>query len=158
MEVKISVRSLVEFILRSGNIDNRRAASPDNAMQEGSRIHRMIQRRMGSEYHAEVSLKYVYDAGQYKILVEGRADGIITENTADTVKQAIEENEPQISLAIGTIGTDKDTERNIRGDTQEKIEENQYVYALEPVRFEQWSQRVTVTIDEIKGVFRDIKK
>lgn len=158
MEVKISVRSLVEFILRSGNIDNRRAASPDNAMQEGSRIHRMIQRRMGSEYHAEVSLKYVYDAGQYKILVEGRADGIITENTADTVKQAIEENEPQISLAIGTIGTDKDTERNIRGDTQEKIEENQYVYALEPVRFEQRIQRVTVTIDEIKGVFRDIKK
>ena len=45
-----------------------------------------------------MSLKYVYDAGQYKILVEGRADGIITENTADTVKQAIEENEPQISL------------------------------------------------------------
>ena len=48
-EVRISVRNLVEFILRSGDIDDRRQGSPENAMQEGSRIHRMIQRRMGVE-------------------------------------------------------------------------------------------------------------
>lgn len=47
-EVRISVRNLVEFILRSGDIDDRRQGSPENAMQEGSRIHRMIQRRMGA--------------------------------------------------------------------------------------------------------------
>lgn len=81
MEIRISVRSLVEFILRSGNIDNRRASAPDHAMQEGSRIHRMIQRRMGPEYQAEVALRYAYNAGEYEILVEGRADGIITEFT-----------------------------------------------------------------------------
>ena len=79
MEVRISVRSLVEFILRSGDIDNRRAASPENAMQEGGRIHRMIQRRMGPSYQAEVPLSYACDAGEYEIIVEGRADGIITE-------------------------------------------------------------------------------
>ena len=79
MEIKISVRSLVEFILRSGDIDNRRAVSGENAMQEGGRIHRMIQRRMGPEYRAEVSLRHVYDAGEYEIVVEGRADGIITD-------------------------------------------------------------------------------
>ena len=39
-EVRISVRNLVEFILRSGDIDDRRQGSPENAMQEGSRIHR----------------------------------------------------------------------------------------------------------------------
>lgn len=88
MEVHISVRSLVEFILRSGDIDNRRTAPPENAMQEGSRIHRMIQRRMGPEYQAEVGLKYVYNAGEYEIIVEGRADGIITESqvTIDEIK------------------------------------------------------------------------
>ncbi len=90
MEVRISVRSLVEFILRSGNIDNRRTVSSDNAMQEGGRIHRMIQRRMGPEYQAEVSLRYVYDAGEYEIVVEGRADGIITEKS-QTVKVTIDE-------------------------------------------------------------------
>jgi len=77
MEVRISVRGLVEFILRSGDIDNRRRSSSDNAMAEGSRIHRMIQRRMGSEYTAEVPLSYCYTTDYYDILVDGRADGII---------------------------------------------------------------------------------
>ncbi len=87
MEIHISVRSLVEFILRSGNIDNRRAAVADNAMQEGTRIHRMIQRRMGAEYQAEVGLKFSYDAGEYEIAVEGRADGIIMTEEGVTVDE-----------------------------------------------------------------------
>ncbi|MCR5033774.1 MAG: ATP-dependent DNA helicase [Lachnospiraceae bacterium] len=77
MEIRISVRALVEFILRCGDIDNRKAASSDNAMQEGSRIHRMIQKRMGSDYHAEVPLSYTYHADTYDVIIEGRADGII---------------------------------------------------------------------------------
>ena len=51
--VRISVRNLVEFIMRSGNIDNRHHAPGDQSMLEGGRIHRMIQRRMGANYHAE---------------------------------------------------------------------------------------------------------
>ena len=65
-EVRISVRNLVEFILRSGDIDDRRQGSPENAMQEGSRIHRMIQRRMGAEYQAEVALKYTHPTEDYR--------------------------------------------------------------------------------------------
>lgn len=76
-EVRISVRNLVEFVLRYGDIDNRHQASPDNAMQEGSRIHRMIQRRMGAEYQAEVPLKISFEEEGYLLTVEGRADGII---------------------------------------------------------------------------------
>ncbi len=79
-EIRISVRGLVEFILRSGDIDNRRQGAPDNAMQEGSRIHRMIQKRMGAEYQAEVSLKYTHPTEKYILIVEGRADGIIEQN------------------------------------------------------------------------------
>lgn len=46
--IKISVRNLVEFVMRSGDLDNRRTAGAEKtAMQEGSRIHRKIQRRMG---------------------------------------------------------------------------------------------------------------
>lgn len=72
-EVRISVRNLVEFILRSGDIDDRRQGSPENAMQEGSRIHRMIQRRMGAEYQAEVALKYTHPTENYVIIVrDGR--------------------------------------------------------------------------------------
>ncbi len=74
---RISVRNLVEFILRSGDIDNRRTSAPENAMQEGGRIHRMIQRRAGSDYHAEVGLKLQFEAEKYMLVIEGRADGII---------------------------------------------------------------------------------
>ena len=73
-EVRISVRGLVEFILRQGDIDNRHYGSYDNAMQEGGRIHRMIQRRMGAEYQAEVSLKITFQAEGYSLTVEGRAE------------------------------------------------------------------------------------
>ena len=57
--IRISVRNLVEFILREGDIDNRISSGmlDKNTMQLGSRIHRKIQRRMGSAYHAEVPLK-----------------------------------------------------------------------------------------------------
>ena len=83
-EIKISVRSLVEFILRSGDLDNRSGGRKDiDAMQEGSRIHRKIQKRMGSNYSAEFPLSITVpiqkDALEFVITVEGRADGVISQ-------------------------------------------------------------------------------
>ena len=86
-EIRISVRSLVEFILRHGDIDNRHHVSPDNAMQEGSKIHRMIQRQMGAEYKAEVPLKYTLQTKGYTLIVEGRADGIIDREGKYTIDE-----------------------------------------------------------------------
>lgn len=86
-EIRVSVRGLVEFLLRNGDIDNRRMGAPDNAMQEGSRIHRMIQRRMGSEYRAEVSLKYTHPTDKYMLVVEGRADGVIEQDQDVTIDE-----------------------------------------------------------------------
>lgn len=88
-EIRISVRKLVEFILRSGDLDNRRGMVPENAMAEGGRIHRMLQRRMGSEYRAEVPLRFEERTPDYVLTVEGRADGIITlpdQITIDEIK------------------------------------------------------------------------
>ncbi len=76
-EMRISVRRLVEFLLRQGDIDNRYQASPEDAMQEGGRIHRMLQKRMGGEYQAEVFLRYSQPTDNYMLVVEGRADGVI---------------------------------------------------------------------------------
>ena len=102
MEIQVSVRQLVEFILREGNIDNRRTGGSDTAMQEGGRIHRMLQRRMGSDYHAEVVLRYTWKTQDYDVLIEGRADGII-----DTLwNQRVEEQYQEESTAIDVIGTE----------------------------------------------------
>ncbi|WP_075720552.1 ATP-dependent DNA helicase [Roseburia sp. 499] len=87
-QVKISVRNLVEFVLRSGDIDNRRGKGlQKEAMQEGSRIHRKIQRRMGASYQPEVPLKIEMQKDRYQLIVEGRADGIIIEETGVTIDE-----------------------------------------------------------------------
>lgn len=87
-QIKISVRNLVEFVLRSGDIDNRRGKSGQKeAMQEGSRIHRKIQRRMGASYQPEVPLKIEIQEEKYQLIVEGRADGIIIEETGVTIDE-----------------------------------------------------------------------
>ena len=87
--IKISVRELVEFILRSGDIDNRVGGKKDaESMLAGARIHRKIQRSMGSDYHAEVTLKHLIPMEKFNLQVEGRADGIIDGNpvTIDEIK------------------------------------------------------------------------
>lgn len=79
--IKLSVRSLVEFILRTGDIDDRHPGSvSEKAMQEGSRIHRLLQGRAGAGYSAEVPLSITIPAGLYDIYIEGRADGIIDDS------------------------------------------------------------------------------
>ena len=78
--IRISVRNLVEFILRSGNLDNRRSFAADKeAMLKGSKIHRKIQKQMKASYRAEVPLSWDQEYEEFIIRVEGRADGIIEE-------------------------------------------------------------------------------
>ncbi len=76
--IKISVRNLVEFVLRSGDIDNRHSTGADaDAMIQGGKLHRKIQNRMGADYKAEVPLKISVPYEDFEIVVDGRADGII---------------------------------------------------------------------------------
>lgn len=75
-ELHTSVRNLVEFILRGGDIDNRSGRMITDAMMEGSKIHRKIQRSMGEGYQAEVPLALTIEAEEYMLVIEGRADGI----------------------------------------------------------------------------------
>lgn len=87
-QIRVSVRNLVEFVLRSGDIDNRRTAvDQKEAMLAGGRIHRKIQKKMGAGYQAEVALKCNVEEDGFEILVEGRADGIIREGGHTTIDE-----------------------------------------------------------------------
>lgn len=86
--IRISVRDLVEFVMRGGDIDNRRTSTAEkDAMQAGSRMHRKIQKRQGADYHAEVSMKHTVKQEDYHILVEGRADGVIETVSGVTIDE-----------------------------------------------------------------------
>lgn len=76
-ELRISVRHLVEFLCRKGNLDNRfKGISDKTAMDAGSRAHRRIQKSMGPDYKSEVFLAVDFPDDKYNIRIEGRADGI----------------------------------------------------------------------------------
>jgi len=83
-QVRISVRGLVEFILRHGDLDNSLGYSDPDAMQEGVRLHKKIQKSMGASYDAEVPMTMAseveYGGDWFEITVEGRADGVITQS------------------------------------------------------------------------------
>lgn len=148
-QIRISVRGLVEFILRSGDIDNRHVQSPENAMLEGGRIHRMIQNSMGPYYHAEVSLRYQLETERYELSIEGRADGI-EDRFFGTSDDCIYPSKAAILAA-----TDK--------------KNTKMTFVSE--RLEHWTVAKTTTqmttlssieqpvlVDEIKGTYRDLKK
>lgn len=103
----ISVRKLVEFLLRSGDIaPTASAAAQLEAMQAGSDVHRRLQTMAGASYQAEVALahRFYFPAGDYVpealrldilpetveasdprgffIKVEGRADGVVDPSSA----------------------------------------------------------------------------
>lgn len=82
--VQISVRRLVEFVLRGGSIDSRMTSS-DRAL-EGTKIHQLLQKSAGEEYQAEVSLKLDRTVEGVVFSLDGRADGIINEQTIDEIK------------------------------------------------------------------------
>lgn len=83
-ELKVSVRNLVEFVLRSGNLDSRFTGS--SRALEGTKLHQKIQKKkkdelslIKSEYMAEVTLSHTTTYKDIDLVVEGRADGIIIE-------------------------------------------------------------------------------
>lgn len=92
--VKISVRSLVEFVFREGDITSADSGAPNTeAMQLGSKIHRQIQKSMGLGYEAEVSLFALQKmtsrefSSDFILRIEGRADGIFREDGRVTVDE-----------------------------------------------------------------------
>lgn len=158
-KVKISVRTLVEFILRSGDIDNRYGGGPmeREAMQEGSRIHRKIQGRMGSNYRAEVPLSVEIPGDGYVLTVEGRADGIISGVSLDDIENQrpnlqIEGN-AKMAEVLGAEGIPQPTE--ISGP-EAAFKPEGTPQSAEISRPGKTLQTEGFLVDEIKGMYRDV--
>jgi len=92
-DIKISVRNLVEFVLRAGDLDMRFMGS--SRAVEGTKAHQKIQKEnkekysiiFGEEYSSEVSLKHSVQYNGTTILIEGRADGILIKDGKVTVDE-----------------------------------------------------------------------
>ena len=91
--LRLSVHQLVDFLLRSGDIDNR--VFNRSSMNEGSRLHAVYQSKQSSNYMSEYPLAVSLTVDEIDILLEGRADGIIKRSDGsyviDEIKTTVEE-------------------------------------------------------------------
>lgn len=78
-QVKIGIRNLVEFVMRSGDLDSRFFGG--NRALEGTKAHQKVQKCAGEEYSAEVYLSNTFEYEGFIFTIDGRADGIITEGS-----------------------------------------------------------------------------
>lgn len=74
MKIRTSVRNLIEFVMRSGDIDNR--FRDNTRMIEGIRAHQKIQSKYDMTYKKEYKLKNTTSYKDVVFEVEGRADGL----------------------------------------------------------------------------------
>lgn len=71
----ISVRGLVEFVMRSGDLGGGFASN--TRMMEGIKAHHIISSSSNEEYVAEVPVSYIVEKDGIYLEVNGRIDGII---------------------------------------------------------------------------------
>ena len=87
-EIRLPIRQLAEFLCRSGSLDSR-GGGFDRALK-GARLHRRLQKQGGEGYAAEVYLKERFELDGLALILEGRADGIFTDEeglvTIDEIK------------------------------------------------------------------------
>lgn len=84
--VKLSVRDLVESVLRQGSIDSTGLVSSNRAVL-GTIAHKKVQQAMDAHYEAEVPLIYETQYEGIDFVIEGRADGIIQDLVGVTIDE-----------------------------------------------------------------------
>lgn len=93
--IQLSVHQLVDFLLRTGDIDNR--VFNRSTMTEGSRLHSFYQSQQDNDYYAEYALKTTIVKNEIEIQLEGRADGIVEKRDGtwmiDEVKTTVQDLE-----------------------------------------------------------------
>ena len=76
--IKISVRALVGYVLRSGDLSRTGLLGSARAV-EGTRAHQQVQKRRPSAYRSEVPVAYLIEADEFSLEINGRVDGLLVE-------------------------------------------------------------------------------
>ncbi len=75
-QIRISVRTLVEYSLRSGDLVSEFTFSSSDRAMEGNRAHQKIQQSRPKVYQPEVPVSYEVETEEFSVKIGGRIDGI----------------------------------------------------------------------------------
>jgi DNA excision repair protein ERCC-2 len=76
-KIKVSVRDLIEFVLRQGDLVSSFAGSSRNT--DAIKAHQKIQKSSGDNYNKEVTISHTVIKDNISLEINGRIDGVITE-------------------------------------------------------------------------------
>lgn len=86
-EFRTSVRELVEFVHRVGDLGGAGGFRASNRMVEGTRGHQRLQKARGEGYRAELPLERVFERPGIRLRLSGRVDGLFEETTPPIVEE-----------------------------------------------------------------------
>ena len=92
----VSVRALVEFVLRTGSLGGGRFTSPRRAL-EGTRGQQRLQKSRPAGYETEVALTHRVETPEIVLQVKGRIDGLLMGTNDALVEEIKTTFDPQIT-------------------------------------------------------------
>lgn len=103
MATKIGIRQLVEFVLRSGDLNETK--NSQNTALNGARIHRRLQKQRGKnpDYQSEVYLKTEVTMNDNEYLISGRADGLKITDKSILIEEIKTSDQPFEELSDNTL-------------------------------------------------------
>ena len=78
--ISVSVRELVAFVLRTGDLGGTALFAGPNRALEGTRGHQRLQKSRPAAYIAEVAVKHEIERPEFVFRLKGRIDGVLVEN------------------------------------------------------------------------------
>lgn len=76
----VSVRELVEFVLKQGDLAGKREFTGSDRALAGIRGHQKVQRSRPPGYRTEIPLEYQVEVAEFSLRIRGRIDGLLIEN------------------------------------------------------------------------------
>jgi DNA excision repair protein ERCC-2 len=95
-KVELSVHDLVDFVLRTGDIDTR--IFNMETMARGSIIHHFYQEKQNANYIAEYPFNEIIEYKDYSLVLSGRADGLILNGNDATIEEIKSTNDDLLNF------------------------------------------------------------
>jgi len=135
-EIDISVRDLIHFVYRGGDLDARFVGK--SRALKGTKAHQAIQKKMGDDYVSEVTLKHEVTRENILIRIKGRVDGVIHSDiiTIDEIKSTLRE--------LDSLEIDDYPMHWLQGEFYA------YIYATKHEKKEMKVQLTYVTVDDFE--------
>jgi Rad3-related DNA helicase len=87
MIFRTGVREMVEFVHRRGNLVGEGGFRASNRAVEGTRLHRLIQKKRGADYEAEVAVEFHHADSEVELILLGRVDGLRRTTTPPLIEE-----------------------------------------------------------------------